>query len=265
MELVILLKHKSDHLSLCSNSFNGSSKSLLWPTCVYACSVMFGSLWLHGLQPARLLCPWDSPGKNTGRGCHFPLQEIFQAQGSNPSLLCLLHWQVGSLPLSHLGIPIVTHEALENLHQLSYAHSSPPGLPCCRWCDLIAVPGTLWIFTLAVPSAWNTFPLDICIINSPNSSKFLLTHPFLNEATPPSCIKWWPIPAPISALSPLLKAFTGLSISFFHNTYHLLIRYMHYLFIVCLEFVFCLLPLEYKSCVGTDLFLLFHYGFKHLE
>ena len=26
----------------------------------------------HGLQPARLLCPWDSPGKNTGVGSHFP-------------------------------------------------------------------------------------------------------------------------------------------------------------------------------------------------
>ena len=28
----------------------------------------------HGLQPTRLLRPWDSPGKNTGVGCHFPLQ-----------------------------------------------------------------------------------------------------------------------------------------------------------------------------------------------
>ena len=28
----------------------------------------------HGLQPTRLLCPWDSPGKNTGVGCHFLLQ-----------------------------------------------------------------------------------------------------------------------------------------------------------------------------------------------
>ena len=27
----------------------------------------------HGLQPARLLCPWDSPGKNTGVACHFLL------------------------------------------------------------------------------------------------------------------------------------------------------------------------------------------------
>ena len=48
-------------------------------------------LWPQGLQPARLLCPWDSLGKNTEVGCHFLLQGIFPTQGSN---LCLLHWQV---------------------------------------------------------------------------------------------------------------------------------------------------------------------------
>ena len=48
---------------------------------------------------ARLLCPWESPGKNTGMGCHFLLQEIFLTQRSNPHLLRLLHWQEGSLPL----------------------------------------------------------------------------------------------------------------------------------------------------------------------
>ena len=37
---------------------------------------MSNSLRLHGLQPARLLCPWDSPGKNTGVGCHFLLQQV---------------------------------------------------------------------------------------------------------------------------------------------------------------------------------------------
>ena len=42
----------------------------------------------HGLQPTSLLCPWDSPGKNTGVDCHFLLQGIFLTQGSNP---CLLH------------------------------------------------------------------------------------------------------------------------------------------------------------------------------
>ena len=38
-----------------------------------------------GLQPTRLLCPWDSPGKNSGVGFHALLQGIFP----NP---CLLHW-----------------------------------------------------------------------------------------------------------------------------------------------------------------------------
>ena len=45
-------------------------------------------------------CPWDSPGKNTRVGCHFLLQGILPTQGSNPHLLCLLCWQVGSLPLA---------------------------------------------------------------------------------------------------------------------------------------------------------------------
>ena len=38
----------------------------------------------HGIQPARLLCPWGFPGQNTGAGCHAPLQTIFLTQGSNP-------------------------------------------------------------------------------------------------------------------------------------------------------------------------------------
>ena len=45
------------------------------------------TLQLHGLQLARLLCPWDFPGKDTGVGCHFLLQGIFLTPGSNPSLL----------------------------------------------------------------------------------------------------------------------------------------------------------------------------------
>ena len=46
-------------------------------------SVMSNSLWPHGLGLTRLFCPWDSPGKNTGVGCHFLLQEIFPTQGLN--------------------------------------------------------------------------------------------------------------------------------------------------------------------------------------
>ena len=40
-----------------------------------SCSVMSESLWPHGLQPARLLHPWDFPGKSTGVSCHFLLQK----------------------------------------------------------------------------------------------------------------------------------------------------------------------------------------------
>ena len=35
---------------------------------------MSNSVPPHRQQPTRLLCPWDSPGRNTGVGCHFPLQ-----------------------------------------------------------------------------------------------------------------------------------------------------------------------------------------------
>ena len=51
-------------------------------------SVVSNSSQLHGLQPTRLLCPWDFPSKSTGMGCHALLQGIFPTQGSNP--LCLM-------------------------------------------------------------------------------------------------------------------------------------------------------------------------------
>ena len=61
------------------------------------------SVWLFA---APMDCrPWDSPGKNTGVGCHVLPQAILPTQGWNPSLLHLLLWQVGSLPLVPLGKP----------------------------------------------------------------------------------------------------------------------------------------------------------------
>ena len=63
-------------------------------------SVVTNSLRPHGLQPARLLCPWDFPGKNTGVGCCFLLSWNFPTQRWN---LHLLHGQADCLPLSHLG------------------------------------------------------------------------------------------------------------------------------------------------------------------
>ena len=56
-------------------------------TVCISCSVVSDSLRPHGLYPTRLLCQWDSPGKNTGVGCHFLLQWINQFSGLCP-------WQV---------------------------------------------------------------------------------------------------------------------------------------------------------------------------
>ena len=71
---------------------------LLWPTCaVLSHSVVSDSLRTPGLYPARLLCPWDSPGKNTGVGCHALLQGIFPTPGLNPCFLYLLLWPNGTV------------------------------------------------------------------------------------------------------------------------------------------------------------------------
>ena len=65
-------------------------------------SVMSDSLQPHGLQPASLLCPWNSPGKNTGRGNHSLLQGIFLTQGSSQGLL---HCRQILFYLNHQGSP----------------------------------------------------------------------------------------------------------------------------------------------------------------
>ena len=65
-------------------------------------SVVPDSLQHHGVEPARLLCPWDFPGKNTGVGYCFLLQGIFLTQGLN---LGLLHCRQSLYCLSHQGSP----------------------------------------------------------------------------------------------------------------------------------------------------------------
>ena len=52
-------------------------------------SVMSDSLQPHGLQPSRLLCPWNSQGKNTGVGSHSFLQGVFLTQGLNIQVSCI--------------------------------------------------------------------------------------------------------------------------------------------------------------------------------
>ena len=81
-------------------------------------TIVSDSSRFHGLQPVPLLCPWNSPGQNTGVGCHFLLQVatffsrlpfpspgIFPTRGLNLDLLhcrqILYQLFTSSLPALH--------------------------------------------------------------------------------------------------------------------------------------------------------------------
>ena len=70
--------------------------------CVYVTQSCPTVLRPHRLWPARLLCPWNSPGENTRVGCHFLLQGIYPSQGLKPSLL---HYRQMLYCLSCQGSP----------------------------------------------------------------------------------------------------------------------------------------------------------------
>ena len=56
--------------------------------CCYVTSVVSDSVRPHRRQPTMLPCPWDSPGKNTGVGCHFLLQCMKVKSESDLIQLC---------------------------------------------------------------------------------------------------------------------------------------------------------------------------------
>ena len=76
----------------------------LLSACVHAKSLQSCPVLGGPMDSTRLLCSWDSPGKDTRVGCCALLQGIFPTQGSNLYLLCL-NWQVGSLPPAPSGKP----------------------------------------------------------------------------------------------------------------------------------------------------------------
>ena len=57
--------------------------------CCCVASVVSNSVWPHRWQPTSLPRPWDSPGKNTGVGCHFLLQCMKVKSESEVAQSCL--------------------------------------------------------------------------------------------------------------------------------------------------------------------------------
>ena len=136
------------------------------------------TLWPHIWQPTRLPCPWDSPGKNTGVGCHFLLQCMKVKSESEVTQSCLtlsnpmdcslpgssihgifqagvLGW-VAILPSwnSHL---IYSHSKLSSpklkwppLTESSFSHLvSPPSFSCLGWKTL----ESSWLLSYSIVTA----------------------------------------------------------------------------------------------------------------
>ena len=111
----------------------------------WVASVVFDPLWPRGLSPTRLLCPRDSPGKNTAVGCHFLLQGCIQE-----------HWESGAVYVSE-GFNCVVQAERHTLIKwhlpgrlINAAHRGPdshfsvswgPSVVCCKE---FALKGSRW-------------------------------------------------------------------------------------------------------------------------
>ena len=86
-------------------SGEGRTMGFLVCVCVVSHSITSNSLWPHGLQPARLLCPWRFSRQEYWGGLPFPPPGNLPNPGIKPVSCAAPHWQVSSLPLSCPGSP----------------------------------------------------------------------------------------------------------------------------------------------------------------
>ena len=102
---------RNTNISLCWNLLILFSKERKKVQVLVACVSWSCPMLWDPMEPARLLCPWNSPGRNTGVGCHALLQGIFLTQGLNPGLL----------------------HCRQILYQLSYQEHPMRGYQCFRF------------------------------------------------------------------------------------------------------------------------------------
>ena len=132
------------------------------PLCVPTSDVS-NSLWPQRLYPARLLCPWDSPGKSIAVGCHSLLQGIILTQRLNPSLLycrqILYH-------LSHQGslkqLFIISLSSMVGrmfIFLLSHGLMRMPIFCMVSWAESLKMSLYIWMLTLATLYLFYTWSL----------------------------------------------------------------------------------------------------------
>ena len=127
--------------------------------------------------------------KNTGVGCYALLQGIFLTQGSNPHLL---HGQVGSLPLSHQGNPMVEIPSLKTPSPAKQERAGFEGVACAAQCKLLSLQlcgrgeRRTWGFVIssqALQQGW-TGVLALGIRALPDTPLQLLPSPSLADPAP---------------------------------------------------------------------------------
>ena len=137
-----------------------SSHNMDGQVCVCVCVCVCGicelvaqscpTLRPHGLQLARLLCPWDSPGKNTGVGCHALLQgfgtksDFCVVNNKKNWSKCLKYWKIGSVAQSQetndVSSTIAWIFCVEGLVGLQFREPAPSTQPA-EHCSLTTCRG----------------------------------------------------------------------------------------------------------------------------
>ena len=135
---------------------------------------MSDSVQPHRWQPTRLLCPWDSPGKNTGVGCHFLLQCMKVKSESEDAQSCLT--LATPYTAAYQAPPSTGFSSQEYWNGLLFpspylAEETPNFEP--KWPDII--------FYRSVPRNWTLTVLLQC-------SNILLTQIFKMKVCPVSTV-----------------------------------------------------------------------------
>ena len=143
-----------------SNSLAQAYPVLLWlGTCwVFSCVRLFAAPWTETLQASLSM---GSSRQEYWGGLPFSMPGIFPTQGSNLCLLCLLHWQPNSSPLSHLGNSGTCWP--HPYHHHYYHHSSLRERLTCARQDTVYITVT-WILALTLKGALK-WKVTSCFIN----------------------------------------------------------------------------------------------------
>ena len=150
-------------------------------TTLFACSYCLVTrscltlLWPHGVWAARLLCPWDFPGKNTGVSCHFCflLQGIFLTQGLKLHLLlCRQIFYCWATLLAQLN-PVA--QSCPTLQPHGPQHTRLPCPPQTTGACSISCPSIWWCHPTILSSV---IPFSSCLHSFPASGSFPVSQFF---------------------------------------------------------------------------------------